>query len=57
MQGNVQIFFRPRELPVWTRLNREQISFYVNLAVSLLTPLWRLIYLVLPLLSLVLDSR
>jgi cellulose synthase (UDP-forming) len=53
MQGNVQIFFRPRELPIWTRLNGEQISFYVNLAVSLLTPLWRLIYLVLPLLSLV----
>ena len=53
MQGNIQIFFRPRELPIWSRLNPEQISFYVNLAVSLLTPLWRLIYLVLPLLSLV----
>jgi cellulose synthase (UDP-forming) len=55
MQGNVQIFFRVKELPIWTRLNAEQISFYVNLAISLLTPLWRLIYLVLPLLSLVLG--
>ena len=55
MQGNIQIFFRPGELPIWTRLNSEQLSFYINLAVSVLTPLWRLIYLLLPLLSLVLG--
>ncbi len=55
MQGNIQIFLRPRELPIWTTLSAAQISFYLNLAVSLLTPLWRLIYLVLPLLSLVLG--
>lgn len=55
MQGNIQIFFRPRELPIWTTLTWEQLSFYLNLAISLLTPLWRLTYLVLPLLSLVLG--
>lgn len=53
MQGNIQIFFRPRELPIWSTLDRGQLSFYLNLALSLLTPLWRLIYLVLPLLSLI----
>ncbi len=55
MQGNIQIFFRPRELPIWTTLNGAQLSFYINLAVSVLTPLWRLIYLLLPLLSLILG--
>ena len=55
MQGNIQIFFRPTELPIWSALNAAQLSFYINLAVSVLTPLWRLIYLVLPLLSLVLG--
>ena len=55
MQGNIQIFFRPQELPIWTTLNPEQLSFYLNLAVSLLTPAWRLLYLMLPLLSLVLG--
>ena len=55
MQGNIQIFFRPRELPIWSTLDRKQLSFYLNLALSLLTPLWRLTYLVLPLLSLVLG--
>jgi len=55
MQGNVQIFFRPRELPIWSRLNPAQLSFYINLALSLLTPFCRLAYLLLPLLSLVLG--
>lgn len=53
MQGNIQIFFRPRELPIWSTLDWQQLSFYLNLAVSLLTPVWRLTYLLLPLLSLV----
>jgi len=55
MQGNIQIFFRLGELPIWTGLNRGQQSFYLNLAFSLLTPLWRLLYLLLPLLSLMLG--
>ena len=55
MQGNIQIFFRPRELPIWSTLNGDQLSVYLNLAASLLTPLWRLTYLLLPLLSLVLG--
>lgn len=55
MQGNIQIFFRPQELPIWTTLRPEQLGFYLNLAVSLLTPAWRLLYLLLPLLSLILG--
>ncbi|MFM7312440.1 MAG: glycosyltransferase family 2 protein, partial [Cyanobium sp.] len=55
MQGNIQIFFRPRELPIWTTLNWQQRAFYLNLAISLLTPLLRCLYLLLPLLSLMLG--
>lgn len=55
MQGNIQIYFRPRELPIWTKLQWGQLSFYINLAFSLLTPICRLIYLLLPLMSLVLG--
>ena len=55
MQGNIQIFFRPGELPIWTTLHWDQLSFYINLAISLLTPLLRVLYLVLPLLSLMLG--
>ncbi|MFM7652146.1 MAG: glycosyltransferase [Vulcanococcus sp.] len=55
MQGNIQIFFRPRELPIWTSLRWEQLAFYINLAISLGTPILRLLYLLLPLLSLVLG--
>lgn len=55
MQGNIQIYFSSRELPIWKKLNRWQQSFYLTLAVSSLTPLWRLCYLVLPLLSLLIG--
>jgi len=55
MQGNIQIFFRPRELPIWSRLNGRQLRHYVTLAISLLTPACRLAYLLLPLLSLCLG--
>jgi cellulose synthase (UDP-forming) len=55
MQGNIQIFLRPGELPIWRALNAIQLSFYINLAISILTPLWRLIYLLLPLFSLMLG--
>lgn len=55
MQGNIQIFFRHKELPIWSKLKLGQQSFYLNLAFSLLTPLWRLLYLLLPLLSLMLG--
>ena len=55
MQGNIQIFFRPRELPIWTTLRFGQLSFYLNLALSLLTPALRIVYLLLPLLSLMLG--
>lgn len=55
MQGNIQIFFRPKELPIWTSLSPEQLGFYLNLAISLGTPICRLIYITLPLLSLMLG--
>ncbi len=55
MQGNIQIFFRPKELPIWSTLKSMQLSFYISLAISLLTPFWRLVYLLLPLLSLILG--
>ena len=55
MQGNIQIFFRPRELPIWTTLRWGQLAFYINLAISLLTPILRLLYVLLPLLSLMLG--
>lgn len=55
MQGNIQIFFRPKELPIWSTLSPAQLTFYGNLAISLLTPVWRLAYLLLPLLSLILG--
>jgi cellulose synthase (UDP-forming) len=55
LQGNIQIFLRPRELPIWERLDGWQLSFYVNLWISLFTPFYRLVYLLLPLLSLVLG--
>jgi len=55
MQGNIQIFFRPQELPIWSRLNGPQLLHYLTLAISLLTPVCRLAYLLLPLLSLCLG--
>ncbi len=51
MQGNLQIYFSSRELPIWRRLNLWQKFFYVNLFVSLWTPLFRSVYIVFPLLS------
>ncbi len=55
MQGNIQIYFRHKELPIWKKLNNEQRSFYLTLAVSSLSPIWRLCYLILPLTSLILG--
>ncbi|MFM8258447.1 MAG: glycosyltransferase family 2 protein [Vulcanococcus sp.] len=55
MQGNIQIFFRPKELPIWASLSFRQLAFYLNLAFSLGTPICRLIYIALPLLSLTLG--
>lgn len=53
MQGNMQIYFRPRVLPIWTALNARQKSFYLQHALNQFNPLWRLAYIMLPLLSLV----
>jgi cellulose synthase (UDP-forming) len=55
MQGNFQIFYRDKELPIWSKLTFWQQSFYFNLLVSLFTPFFRLAYILLPLASLVMG--
>ena len=55
MQGNVQIYLRPQELPIWSTLRWPQLRHYLSLAISLITPFSRLLYLLLPLLSLMLG--
>ncbi|QEY32463.1 glycosyltransferase [Synechococcus sp. RSCCF101] len=52
LQGNVQIFCSPREMPIWNSLDRWQTASYVTLLISLFTPLFRAVYIVFPLLSL-----
>ena len=54
MQGNIQVYFCGRELPIWRRLNLQQLRWYV-LPADLLAPIWRVVYLVMPLLGLVLG--
>lgn len=41
MQGNIQVFTSPKELPIWKALHGWQKVFYLNLLLSLLTPLFR----------------
>ncbi len=55
MQGNFQIYYSGKELPIWSKLNLGQKSFYFNLLISLFTPFFRLVYLLFPLASLVLG--
>lgn len=52
MQGNLQIFFLSKELPILQRLRAGQLRWYL-LPADLLAPLWRFTYLVMPLLGLV----
>lgn len=53
MQGNFQIFYRGKEMPIWSSLTLWQKSFYLNLLISLFTPFFRLVYILFPLASLV----
>lgn len=55
MQGNVQVFTSPKQLPIWKTLNFWQKVFYLNLLLSLLTPLFRAVYIVFPLLSMLIG--
>jgi cellulose synthase (UDP-forming) len=54
MQGNIQIFFCSKERPIISKLNWDQLRWYL-LPADLLAPLWRITYLVMPLLGLILG--
>ena len=54
MQGNIQIYFCGRELPILQTLRPRQLRWYL-LPADLLAPLWRLTYIVMPLLGLMLG--
>ena len=55
LQGNIQIYFCWRDLPIWTKLGIWQKSFYVSQAIHCFMPIFRTGYIILPLLSLVLG--
>jgi len=55
IQGELQTFLMPRQLPIWSRLGTWPRCFYLDQALGLLTPLLRTLYLVLPLLALMLS--
>ena len=54
MQGNIQIYFCGRELPILRSLRFRQLRWYL-LPADLLAPLWRITYLLMPLLGLMLG--
>lgn len=54
MQGNIQIYFCSRELPILRSLSLRQLRWYL-LPADLLAPLWRITYLLMPLLGLILG--
>lgn len=54
MQGNIQIFFCGEELPIFRKLSWSQLRWYL-LPADLLAPLWRITYLIMPLLGLILG--
>jgi len=54
MQGNIQIFFCGKDLPIFQSLSLRQLRWYA-LPADLLAPLWRFIYLAMPLLGMILG--
>jgi cellulose synthase (UDP-forming) len=54
MQGNIQIYLCGQELPIFSRLGLNQLRWYL-LPADLLAPLWRITYLVMPVLGLILG--
>ncbi|MEA5441563.1 glycosyltransferase [Cyanobium gracile] len=55
LQGNVQIYFCWRDLPIWTKLGVWQKSFFISQALYCFMPLFRAGYIILPLLSFVIG--
>lgn len=51
LQGNVQVYFRGKDLPIWTQLNIIQKSFMISLALYCINPVIRVVFLITPLLS------
>lgn len=56
LQGNLQVYFCGKELPIWSKLNWWQKSYHVTLILFSFNPVIRCISLVVPLLSLYLGS-
>ncbi len=52
LQGNFQLYFHPKELPIWTRLSFTQLLFYILELGYCLTPFSRIIILLSPLVAL-----
>ena len=55
LQGNVQIYFCQKDLPIWTKLGIWQKSFFASQALYCFMPLFRAGYIVLPLMSFVIG--
>lgn len=51
LQGNFQIYFHLKDLPIWTNLSLMQKSFYLQLLLYTLMPIYRSILIVLPVIS------
>jgi cellulose synthase (UDP-forming) len=56
LQGNLQVYFCGKELPIWSKLNWIQKSYHITLILHCFNPVIRLISLVVPLLSLFLGA-
>ncbi len=55
LQGNLQVYFRGKDLPIWSKLNWIQKSFHVTLIAFSLNPIIRFFSLTVPLISLYLG--
>lgn len=55
LQGNVQIYFCWKDLPIWTKLGSWQKSFFVSQAIYCFMPFFRAGYIILPLMSFVIG--
>ncbi len=55
LQGNLQIFYSPKQLPIWTQLNLIQRSYMLVHLMGCFQPLLRVFCLITPLISLYLG--
>jgi len=51
LQGNIQVYFKGEDLPIWTHLDPIQKIFMVSLALYCIHPVIRVVFLITPLLS------